>query len=119
MLTGRLLKTVPSEIRCRPSMRISPTVKLSSAACARAVVQNGWLGSAANKATRNSSRTRQRPGAISVGGAARATPLVRLEFGFDHDFPFNSNVSKYRYKKPDSSTQPTVRCRLVGQKAAC
>jgi hypothetical protein len=53
-------------------------------------VQIGWLASATNKARRNSSRTRQRPSAILMGGAAPAagaTPLVRLELRFDHDVP--------------------------------
>jgi hypothetical protein len=48
---------------------------------------SGWLASATNRARRNSSRTRQRPDAVLLGGAAQAAPLVRLEFAFDHDFP--------------------------------
>src|SRR5271170_4415577 len=67
-------------------MRMSPTIKVSSAAWACTVLQNSWLARASSNVRRNSSRTRQKPNAISMG-TPRATPLVRLELEIDHDFP--------------------------------
>src|SRR5271166_2923864 len=52
-------------------MRMSPTVNVSCATCARTADPKGWMARATRQAKRNSSRTRQRPIANSI----------------DHDFP--------------------------------
>src|ERR1035438_6693640 len=75
-------------MRCNPSIRISPTMyEESCTACACRCIPNGWMASAIKQINRNSSRTRRRPHAISMGGARDAAPLRRLKHEVDHDSP--------------------------------
>ena len=57
------------------------------AGCARTDTPMGWMASASKQISRDLTRTRQRPHAVSMGSAGGTAPHSRRKLEIDHDFP--------------------------------